>query len=153
VVDTNAFRYANGPFSATNMAYVLSVTNAQNLRMPETGQFDFKLLVSEAWEMQNGILIAPASVTSGQFSVNFGARTFATALNVAAGGDTLLLRSSGRITNTGGLEGALLYSSPGVSMNVRGSLAGSASNKAGYLFDAPISGSNRGVVGATSWGR
>jgi len=132
---------------------VLSVSNAQNLRMPETGQFDFKLLASEAWEMQNGVLIAPASVTSGQFSVNFGARTFSTVLNVAAGGDNLLLRSSGRVTSTGGLEGALLYSSPGLNMNVRGSLAGNASNQAGYVFDAPISGTNRGVVGATSWGR
>jgi hypothetical protein len=151
--DTNAFRAANGPFVATNKAYVLSVLDAQNIRMPETGSFEFKLANSEAWETQNGTLISRASVSGGRLSVNFGARSFSTALNVDVAGETVALSADGRITSAGALEGFLIYSKPGINMNVRGSLAGNTANQAAYIFDAPLSGSNRGVVGAASWGR
>jgi hypothetical protein len=152
VADTNAFRAQYGSFAATNMAYVLSVSDPQNLRMPETGQFNFKLSASEAFEMNGSTLVGPATVNSGELGVNFGARTFTTSLNVSASGVNAVLNSAGIITRDGRLEGFLIYSRPGLNMNVGGALGGSGANQAGYLFDGPL-GNGRSVVGATSWRR
>lgn len=152
VADTNAFRAQYGSFAATNMAYVLSVSDPQNLRMPETGQFNFNLFASEAFEMNGGTLVGAATVNSGQLGVNFGARTFTTSLNVTASGTNAVLNSAGLITSDGRLEGFLIYSRPGLNMNVGGALGGSGANQAGYLFDGPL-GNGRSVVGATSWRR
>lgn len=151
--DTQAFKAANGPFVGTNEAYVLSVSNSANVRMPETGQFAFKLTASEAFETRGNIITAAASVTRGELSVNFGARSFVTSLDVQLSDVSLALRSEGRITSAGELDGYVLYALPGLNMSVQGQLGGQLSNRAGYIFTATVGGTGRGVVGATSWSR
>lgn len=138
---------------ATNSAYILSVSNAANLRTPETGEFEFRLGASEAFETQTGLITGPAAVTDGRLSINFGGRTFSTTLKVTLPDVSLSLFSKGRLMAGGYFEGDFVFSSPGLNMNVSGQLGGTVANQAAYLFYAPINGTGRGVVGATSWGR
>jgi hypothetical protein len=153
VVDTNAFRAQNGGFVALNQAYVMSLSSPENIRMPDAGQFDFTLNKAEAWEVEGGKLVAPAKVNSGQLRINFGTARFTTSLNVQHSTGNALLLGEGQVTSTGGLDGFLIFSKPNVTMNVRGTLAGSAAKEAGYLFDGSVGSAGRSVVGVTVWSR
>ena len=151
--DTQAFRAANGPSVTTNSAYILSVSNQANLRTPDAGEFEFRLQASEAFETKTGVIVATANVTGGTLSVNFGAKTFRTTLNIELADQTVALLSKGRLFSGGFFEGDFAYSTPGINMNVRGQFGGTLANQAAYLFDAPLTGAGRGLVGAASWGR
>ena len=142
----------SGPLVAVNRLYALSLANAENLRLPDTGTFSFALAGAEAWTMDNGTVSGAAQVTDGQLSVNFGQQRFSTRLQVDAMGTVGTLSSQGRLTAGGLLSGFLIYSSPDVTMNVRGALGETNGTAAAYVFDGPLT-STRSVVGITRWKR
>lgn len=151
-VNFDAFVSQFGPMAAINKLYVISVSNAENLRMPETGNFSFTLTGGEAWTVDKGVVSGAATVLAGQLSVNFGAQRFSTRLDVDAMGTLGTLSAQGRLTISGLLSGDLIFSRPDVTMNVRGALGGEQATSATYVFDGALT-STRSVVGVVDWKR
>jgi hypothetical protein len=95
----------------------------------------------------------PATISNASLSVNFAQRSFSTSLDVSANGATYTVTGNGGITPKA--AGPTLYgklnsdlSSPAT---IRGTLAGSTANQAGYLFSESFNNSKTTAIGATLW--
>ena len=151
-VDPDAFLAQHGQLVAMNPVFMLAVSRSEDLRMPETGQFDFKLGKSEAYVTDAGNVVAAAAVQGGQLSVDFARQRFATRLDVSAFTGTYALQAQGQLTADGRLASVPLYTDGTTNMAVRGALGGATGTTAAYLFDYALD-ARRGIVGATSWQR
>lgn len=125
-----------------------AITRLKNsaLVMPKEGMAAFKLMSGEAIMTTNGTDRA-ASIDSGQLSMDFANRTFATSLVVTAGTNRADVIGTGVITDKG-----MLYEDTRSNTIIRGYLGGPNAEQAGYIFKNYGS---PGVVvsGATLWGR
>jgi hypothetical protein len=138
---------------AVNSMYLLARARGDDLRLPATGQYQFKLESSEAWMVDIGRQTrTAAAVQRGDLSVNFGAQTFATSLDVLANNASYALRAQGRVGSDGLLTGNMLYGDLVTNTNVRGALGGREGEQASYLFDHSID-VLRSIVGAAAWRR
>jgi hypothetical protein len=125
-----------------------AITRLKNsaLVMPKEGTAAFKLLSGEA-VMTNELGDRAANIESGQLSMDFSKRTFATSLVVKAGLDRADVIGNGVITEKG-----MLYDDGRSNTIIRGYLGGPNAEQAGYVFK---NFANPGITvsGATLWGR
>jgi hypothetical protein len=132
----------------TILPFTMSRTPQTNMVMPATGSFAFGLQASEAYVVDSSTGIASkAALSNALLSINFGAGTFATQLNLAANGSNYSVSGFGTVSSDGKLAGA--YVSPAI---ITGALAGKNATQAGYLFTQSL-GTTTTAVGATQWGR
>ena len=122
-----------------------------NLLSTITTKADFGLKSSSAYYRNAANEVMPASVQSGNLTIDFGAKTFATQLGLVADGTGIQSYSqSGNINASTGI----FLGRSGPEAAPTSSLAGAISldaRQAGYLFKTQI---GRGTfVGATLWGR
>jgi len=116
-----------------------------------TTKADFGLKSSSAYFRNSANDVVPATVQSGNLSIDFGAKTFTTQLGLSAEGAGLQ-----SFTQTGTLNAntGIFLGKSSAEVNPGSSLAGAVSldaRQAGYLFKAQL---GRGTfVGATLWGR
>jgi hypothetical protein len=112
---------------------------------------DFGLKSSSSYYLNSANEVLAASITSGNLSIDFGAKTFATQLGLSAEGVGVQTFSQSGSINSG--TGIFLGRS-GPEAAPTSSLAGAISldsRQAGYLFKSQL---GRGsFVGATLWGR
>ena len=122
-----------------------------NLLSTITTKADFGLKSSSAYYRNAANEVMPASVQSGNLTIDFGAKTFATQLGLVAEGTGI--QSYSQSGNINAITGIFLGRS-GPEAAPTSSLAGAISldaRQAGYLFKTQI---GRGTfVGATLWGR
>jgi hypothetical protein len=125
-----------------------AITRLKNsaLVMPKEGTAAFKLLSGEAI-VTNELGDRAANIESGQLSMDFSKRTFATSLVVKAGLDRADVIGNGVITEKG-----MLYDDGRSNTIIRGYLGGPNAEQAGYVFK---NFANPGITvsGATLWGR
>jgi hypothetical protein len=116
--------------------------------MPNAGVVKFKLADSEASLLTDHKILSPAQISSPSLTIDFGARTYDTALTVTAGQSApVQVQSSGNVTFQGLFDGKV--NSPNTVVN--GQLSNNAS-QAGYVFQRDLSPSSS-VVGVTRWTR
>ena len=125
-----------------------AITRLKNsaLVMPKEGMAAFKLMSGEA-VMSNDGFDRAANIESGELSMDFSKRTFATSLVVKSGTVRADVIGSGVVTDKG-----MLYEDTRSNTVIRGYLGGPNAEQAGYIFKNYA---NPGVVvsGATLWGR
>jgi len=126
--------------------YAIARLKNSALVLPKEGTAAFKLMSSEAI-MTNQLGDRPATVEAGQLNMDFGKKTFTTALVVTAASDRADVIGNGVITDKG-----MLYDSLGSDTTIRGYLGGPKAEQAGYVFK---NGANPGIVvsGVTLWSR
>jgi len=130
--------------------YGLARDTTPTLNMPQTGVFSFALQDYEAF-VYNGQtkLYSNASIQNPSLVIDFGTNRFTTSLNVIGDGLNIDVRGQGGITAEG-----LIYSDiVGSQATIRGALAGTNAEQAGYVFQRHQHGSNNAAVGATRWTR
>jgi hypothetical protein len=125
-----------------------AITRLKNsaLVLPKEGTAAFKFMSGEAI-MTNAMGDRAANIESGQLSMDFSQRTFATSLVVKAGTDRADVIGSGVITDRG-----MLYDDARSDTVIRGYVGGPKAEQAGYIFKNSV---NPGITvsGATLWGR
>jgi hypothetical protein len=133
-------------------SYDMTRTPQTNMVMPVTGKFSFQLQqgagLSEAFLVDASGTRTQAAISGASLSVDFGAHTFATSLTVSANG------ASYNVTGQGGVsqQDGKLYSALTSPALIRGALAGSTADQAGYVFSESVN-SKTTAVGATLWSR
>ncbi len=130
--------------------YGLARDTTPTLNMPQTGVFSFALQDYEAF-VYNGQtkLYSAASIQNPSLVIDFGTNRFTTSLNVIGDGLNIDVRGQGGITPEG-----LIYSDiVGSQATIRGALAGTNAEQAGYVFQRHQHGLNNAAVGATRWMR
>jgi ferric-dicitrate binding protein FerR (iron transport regulator) len=126
--------------------YAISRLKNTALVMPKEGMAAFKLMSGEA-VMTNDLGSRSANIESGQLSMDFTKRTFATSLVVSAGSARADVVGSGILTDKG-----MLYEDQRSETLIRGYLGGPNAEQAGYIFkNYTVPGVI--VSGATVWGR
>jgi hypothetical protein len=126
--------------------YAITRLKNTELVLPNDGTAAFKLMSGEAI-MSNSLGDRPATIQSGQLSMDFSKRTFSTSLDVTAGNDRAAVIGNGVITDKG-----MLYDGIGSPTVIRGYLGGSNAEQAGYIFKNSAT-PGITVSGATLWGR
>lgn len=117
--------------------------------LPQEGVMLLSLAEAQAIIVnQQGAILAPAQVTGGQLTLDFGSARFQTSLATQGGGYTAELRAAGPINPDGTFDSQWLAGSNGT---VRGAIAANAL-RAAYLFQQPLSGGVQ-VTGVASWAR
>lgn len=142
---------AKADLIAVNGYYALLRTVGAEYVAPEKGNIAFALQGSEAYVFTTTGLsttAAKAVVTGGQLAVDFGARSFATTLDVLTSGDKFLLRSVGSVSADGRLAGDRATANG--MMNLQGLLSNENNGSAAYIFDSRLD-ANRTINGATYW--
>ncbi len=130
--------------------YGLARDLTPTLNMPQTGVFSFALQDYEAF-VYNGQtkLYSNAVIENPSLVIDFGTNRFTTSLNVIGDGLNIDVRGQGGITREG-----LIYSDiVGSQATIRGALAGTNAEQAGYVFQRHQHGVNNAAVGATRWMR
>jgi hypothetical protein len=142
-----------GPLIAINRLYLLAGAGTENLRMPASGEYSFRLDRAEAYLTNtSGAPALPAQVQSGTLAVDFGRARFTTGLNVAVQSSLYELRAQGRITSDGRFASNIIYTDGVTNTAVQGALAGAQGERAAYLFDYAID-PRRAIIGAAGWQR
>lgn len=129
--------------------FAMTRTTQTDMVMPVYGTFTFGLQAAEAYVVSTstGAAVA-AQISNPMLSINFGASTFSTSLNLSANGASYGISGQGVVTSDG-----KLVSDFGTSAAlVRGALAGKNATQAGYLFQQSLDGKNT-AIGATQWSR
>jgi hypothetical protein len=124
-------------------------TAQTDMVMPAYGTFTFGLQAYEAYVVSTstGAAVA-AQISNPTLSIDFGASTFRTSLNLSANGSSYGISGQGSVTSDG-----KLVSDYGASPAfIRGALAGKNATQAGYLFMQSLDGKNT-AIGATQWSR
>lgn len=142
---------AKAELVAVNGYYALLRTPGVEYVTPEKGNIAFSLQNSEAY-IFTGVgaaqTVSQAAVLGGKLAVDFGARTFATNLDMSANAEKFTLRSSGSVSGDGRLLGDR---AAGIGMmNVQGVLSNENNGSAAYIFDSRLD-ANRTVNGAAYW--
>lgn len=128
--------------------YAITRSPQPDMVMPASGKFSFGLQNSEAYVVNaaNGTARA-ATINNALLSIDFGAHTFATSLDLSADGSTYAISGRGGI----GRDGKLFsdFTSPA---GILGAVAGKDATQAGYVFTQSLDSKNA-AVGATQWSR
>ncbi|MFL9961766.1 FecR family protein [Paraburkholderia sediminicola] len=128
--------------------FAMTRTPQTDMVMPAYGIFTFGLQASSAYVMNATTGAATQAQISNPFlSIDFGAGTFQTKLNLSANGTSYGISAQGRV----GPDGTL-HSDYGWPATIQGALAGKNATQAGYLFLQALDGKNT-AVGATLWSR
>lgn len=144
----------NGALISLNASYFMTRSNQENLVMPQSGSFDFKLDKAEAMIRDSGAQVGMvANVTAGSLGVDFGKQTFTTRLDVTAEQQQYHLQAQGTVTADGMLHGNYPVIDRGTNTFVKGALAGQGATQAGYLFEYAINEGARTITGITTWNR
>ena len=114
---------------------------------PSSGKFSFILWNYEAYLMNaENTRFTPAALQNGSLTVDFGNNRFGTSVEFFAGPVRTTISSEGVVSRQG-----LMYSDPQQAALIRGAVAGTRAEQAGYMFSQPISGSDNSAVGVTRW--
>jgi len=126
--------------------YAISRLKNSSFVMPNEGNAAFKLTGGEAVMTSSGT-DRIANIETGQLSMDFSRKTFATSLVVAAGANRANVIGSGILTNTG-----MMYEDKHSDTTIRGYLGGANAEQAAYIFKNYA---NPGitVTGVTTWSR
>lgn len=117
--------------------------------LPRDGVLSLSLADAQALIVnQQGAVLAPAQVTGGQLTLDFGRARFQTSLATQGGGYTSELRAAGAINPDGTFDSNWLAGSNGT---VRGAIAAGA-RQAAYLFQQPLN-ERAQVTGVANWAR
>lgn len=117
--------------------------------LPQEGVMSLSLAEAQALIVnQQGYILAPAQVTGGQLTLDFGLARFHTTLATQGGGYTAELRAAGIINRDGTFDSQWLAGSNGT---VKGAIAAEAL-QAAYLFQQPLGGGAQ-ATGVASWAR
>lgn len=130
-------------------SFAMTRTAQTDMVMPAYGTFTFGLQAYEAYVVSTstGAAVA-AQISNPTLSIDFGASTFRTSLNLSANGSSYGISGQGSVTSDG-----KLVSDYGASPAfIRGALAGKNATQAGYLFMQSLDGKNT-AIGATQWSR
>ena len=127
--------------------FAMTRTPQTDMVMPTYGTFTFGLQSSSAYVMNAAGAATPAQISNPSLSIDFGARTFGTNLDLTASGANYKISANGSVGADGTLHSD--YASPAT---VTGALAGKNATQAGYLFLKALDGNNT-AVGATQWSR
>jgi hypothetical protein len=131
-----------GPFAMTR-------TPQTDMVMPISGNVTFGLQAAQAFVVNAATGAATeAQIGNPLLSIDFGASTFQTSMDLSANGTGYKISGSGSVTQDGKLVSEFGIS-PAV---VKGVLAGKNATQAGYLFMQPLGGNNT-AYGATQWSR
>lgn len=134
--------------AGTILPFAMTRTAQTDMVMPVSGTYAFALKAYEAYFVNATAGTATAAtISNATLSVDFGAHTFATQLDLAGGGSSHTMTATGGVANDGKLFSD--YTSPAT---VRGALAGSNATQAGYVFTQSLDQNTR-VLGATRWSR
>ena len=142
---------AKSELIAINGNYALFRTPGSDYVAAEKGNIAFKLQESEAFVTTNsdGLKkVSQAAVLGGKLAVDFGARTYATNLDMTSNADKFTMRSDGRITSDGRMFGNV-PTGAGM-MNVQGLLSNENGGSAAYIFDGKVD-DKRTINGAAYW--
>ena len=120
---------------------------------PNNGTVGFSLRGSEAYvTTEYGFghtVVAPASLSNGSLNLDFGARTFNAAMDVATTTDLVHLRADGTVTG----DGRLYSNDPGGRhgiLNLQGVLSNDRGGSAATIFEGRLD-ERRTVNGAATW--
>jgi len=135
---------------ATNQYYAIYRTKGDGWQAPTQGSASFAMRQGEAVVQNNSTgVISSATLENGKLVVDFGARTFATSLDLVTGAERYKFNSSGSVGRDGQLGGSATNGST-INMNVNGTLG--AKNDAAYLFYSPLDAA-RVANGVTYWSK
>lgn len=134
---------------ATNDVYVLFRSEQGTPYVtPERGSTGFALAASEAYVRDAGTgQRTPATLSSGQLTVDFANATFATSFNVRDQDASYQLASMGKLAKDGQFSTAKQLA-PASTMQVNGALSGNGG--ATYLFEGALT-PRRTISGVTMW--
>jgi hypothetical protein len=134
--------------SGTVGAFTIVRTPQTDMVMPVQGNLSFGLTGGEAFLVNAATNTAvTATINSGALSIDFGAHTFATSLQLNANGTQYAISSTGGVSNDG-----KLFSDYVQAMRILGGLAGKNATQAAYAFSQQL-GNNQSLNGATLWSR
>jgi len=139
---------------ALNGYFALFRTPGKEYVAPNNGSVGFSLRSSEAYvttEYGGGnIVTAPATLSNGALTVDFGKRSFNTNMDLTTRNDTVKLRGEGTVTSDGRLYGDAAGRNG--YLNVQGLLTNERgpSSTAATIFDGRID-ARRTVNGAATW--
>ena len=132
---------------------VLRSRGTDSFVMPNNGSVGFQLKSGEAFVYTNYTpsfsTAAPASLSNGKLTVDFGSQSFATSINVTSGAESFRLGGSGTVAADGRLRGGEGISQAGV-MNLQGLLSKQNGGSAAYIFDSRVD-EKRTINGVTYW--
>jgi hypothetical protein len=132
----------------TILPFAMTRTPQQAMVMPTSGSFNFGLQSYEAYVVDSTAGTASAAaISNGLLSIDFGARSFTTQLDVTANGSTHVISGQGGVSSDGKLFSG--YTSPAA---ILGAVAGKNATQAGYVFTQGFDGKTT-AIGATLWGR
>lgn len=138
---------------ATNGYFALFNTPGKEYVAPNNGTVGFTLRGSEAYVVTEhgagAITTAPATLSNGKLTVDFGARSFSTSMDLNTKGERFDLHANGTVSTNGRLYGEAADGRPGV-MNVRGLLSNERGGSAAYIFDSRLD-DKRWVNGGATW--
>lgn len=146
---TTALVTAGAQRLATNDVYVLFRSEQGTPYVtPERGSAGFALAASEAYVRDAGTgQRTPATLSSGQLTVDFANATFATSFNVRDQDASYQLASMGKLAKDGQFSTAKQLA-PASTMQVNGTLSGNGG--ATYLFEGALT-PRRTISGVTMW--
>jgi hypothetical protein len=120
---------------------------------PNNGSIGFQLKAGEAFIYTNYTpsfrTEAPASLTNGTLTVDFGNKSFATGVDVTSATESFRLSGGGTVGLDGQLHGGQPSSQHGV-MNLQGLLSKQNGGSAAYIFDSRLD-EKRTMNGVTYW--
>jgi len=138
---------------AINGSFALFRTPGKEYVAPNNGSIGFALKQGEAYIYTDygygNMLVAPASLSNGALTVDFGSRTFATSMDLTSKGEVTALHAQGAVTNDGRLYSDAANGRPGY-INLQGLLSKEGAGSAAYIFDGRLD-ALRTVNGGTSW--
>jgi len=142
-----------GRLVGANGYYALARRTDTAWESPASGGASFNLDSAQALVRTDGTgATAAAAVQNGSLSVNFGAGSFATRIDLLAQNKTTTLTAEGSVGKDG-LFGNGIQFAPGSNMMVQGALAShGAGTRAAYLFQSRLD-SVTTVYGVTSWSK
>jgi hypothetical protein len=150
---TSALLQQGSELEAQILPYALTRTPQPDMVMPTSGNFHFNLQNAEAYLVNTSAGTAiPAAISNAMLSIDFGARTFSTSLDLSANGATYLISGHGGVASGSGALNGKLISDYTSAAAIQGALAGNTATQAGYVFSQGV-GSKYTAVGATLWSR
>lgn len=136
--------YSNSSFLGN---YQITRLKSTALVMPTEGSASFVLNGSEANMQVQGQAAVQASVKDASLAIDFGARTFKTAMTVYTASDSILMSGEGSVSKTG-----VMSHGAGSGSYISGFVGGADAGEAGYVFKT-INNPRITAEGATSWKR
>lgn len=143
---------AKAELLTVNGNFALLRTEGKEFLSPNEGKVGFSLHTGEAYiytDLPAGRRVESAALSNGALNIDFGARTYATSVDMASQTDALTLRSTGMVTDNGRLFSNAALGQRG-QIDLQGLLSTENGGSAAYIFTGRLD-ENRTVNGATYW--